>query len=87
MIYKEETLQQHIAVHRASIEMLDFQIEHLKDHRPALQVSLWRKNRAKLNKELQKLEAKYKTYYGTCKSVPSHNLNHNSHAKNSSAHR
>lgn len=58
----KETLQREIAIHQASVDTIDLQIKSLKNHVSALQLSIWRKHRAKLNKKLQSFKSKFKAY-------------------------
>lgn len=49
---KEEMLTR-VSVMRASVELLNYQIKNLGQHFAPLQVTAWRKHRAKINKQIK----------------------------------
>ena len=63
-MYKREALEKKIATLKASINTISFQLRHLKNYTPSLQLKLWRKHRSKLKAELKQYEDKFKSYYG-----------------------
>jgi hypothetical protein len=62
-MYTRETLERKITVLESSIETLSYQIKHLHKQVNYLQVQAWRKNKATLNKQLQKCRQKFNKYY------------------------
>ncbi len=70
----KETLQREIAIHQASIDTIDLQIKSLKNHVPALQLSIWRKRRTKLNKKLQRFKSMLRTSYPANPPSPRHTI-------------
>lgn len=57
--YNPTIIERDIEVKKATIQTLDFQIKSLKDFTNPAQLSIWRKRRAMLNKELKELKIRF----------------------------
>jgi len=58
-LYSLQAIEVQIDIKKATLETLDYQIKSLKNFTSPVQLKIWRKTRASINKELKELKIRY----------------------------